>query len=65
MWHDKMPAKKRKVLMTQWTGQAWREIHETEPNFVRKLFVKTGCLITLDGSDVDKINPQGQETYSF
>ena len=64
-WHDKLSAKKRRVLMTQWTGQAWREIHHTDPNFVQKLFVKTGCLMTSDGSEDDRIKPQGLEPYSF
>ena len=28
-----------------------------------KLFQKTGCLITADGSDDDKIRPQGLDPY--
>ena len=33
--------------------------------FAKKLFMKTGCLMTADGSDDDMIKPQGLEPYSF
>ena len=26
VWHDKMTAKVRKILMTKWTGEAWDEL---------------------------------------
>ena len=26
MWHGKISAKDRRILMTQWTGHAWREL---------------------------------------
>lgn len=45
LWHDKLTMKMR-VLMTSWTAQAWKELE-----FFRKLFQKTVCLITADGSD--------------
>ena len=25
MWHDILSAKQRRILMTQWTGKAWRK----------------------------------------
>ena len=34
------------------------------PKFAKKLFMKTGCLMTADGSD-DMIRPQGLGPYSF
>ena len=37
---------------------AWREL-VSKPDFIRKLFEKTGCLITADGSQDKKIRPQG------
>lgn len=64
MWHDSISAKKRRVLMTQWTGEAWRKL-SVQKMFIKKLFMKTGCLMTADGSDDDKIRPQGLEPYSF
>ena len=64
MWHNKISAKERRILMTQWAGHAWRELG-SKPEFIRKLFEKTGCLITADGSHDDKIKPQGLDIYSF
>lgn len=64
MWHDSMSAKKRRILMTQWTGEAWRKLSSVKM-FAKKLFMKTGCLITADGSDDDMIKPQGLQPYSF
>ena len=64
LWHDKISAKKRRVLMTKWTAEAWKEL-AADKMFFTKLFEKTGCLITADGSDDDKIRPQALEAYSF
>ena len=64
MWHNKISAKNRRILMTQWTGHAWREL-VSKPDFIRKLFEKTGCLITADGSQDEKIRPQGLDAYTF
>ena len=33
--------------MTQWTGDAWRKL-SLDKMFVKKLFLKTGCLMTAD-----------------
>ena len=64
MWHDSIPATTRKVLMTKWAGEAWRELSSDE-DFVKKLFEKTGCLMTADGEDAEKVRPQGLEPYTF
>ena len=64
MWHDSISAKNRRILMTQWTGEAWRKL-SSDKIFAKKLFIKTGCLMTADGSDDDMIRPQGLEPYSF
>ena len=64
MWHDGIPAKTRRVLMTKWAGKAWRELSSDE-DFVKKLFEKTGCLMTADGEDDEKIRPQGLEPNTF
>lgn len=51
-------------LMTQWTGKAWRKL-SSDKMFAKKLFIKTGCLMTADDSDDDMITPQGLEPYNF
>lgn len=62
LWHDKISAKDRRILMTKWAGEAWTELSSNMDLFT-KLFHKTGCLLTADGSDDDKIQPQGLEPY--
>ena len=38
-WHDKISAKERRILMTKWTGEAWREL-SADKDFFQKLFEK-------------------------
>ena len=64
LWHDKLSAKKRRILMTKWTGKAWRELRQ-DKLFFKKLFQKTGCLMTIDGTDDELIRPQGLDGYNF
>ena len=64
MWHDSILANTRRVLMTKWAGAAWRELH-SDNHFVKKRFKKTGCLMTANGDDDEKIRPQGLEPYTF
>ena len=63
-WHDKISAKESRILMTKWTGEAWREL-SADKDFFQKLFEKKGCLMTADGSEDEKIKPQGLEDYTF
>lgn len=64
LWHDKLSAKERRILMTKWTAAAWKEL-SADTMLFKKLFQKTGCLITADGSEDDTIRPQGLEPYEF
>ena len=50
--------------MTKWTAAAWEELTK-DRGFFKKLFQKTGCLITVDGTDDDLVKPQGLEGYKF
>ena len=61
-WHDKISAKERRILMTKWTADAWKELCQYK-NFFGKLIEKTRCLITVDGSEDHKISPQGLDNY--
>ena len=64
LWHDKITARQRRILMTKWAGAAWRVLVK-DRDFIKRLFQKTGCLITIDGSDDDMIKPQRLEDYTF
>ncbi|XP_065642725.1 uncharacterized protein LOC136074348 [Hydra vulgaris] len=62
----KLSAKDRRILITRWVGEAYRKTSKDE-KFLRMLyrsFAKTGCLNTPDGSEDDKINPEGMPAYA-
>ena len=57
-------AKERRTLTTHWAGEAYAKLCGNEYNdFWKKLWLKTGCLITADGSNDDKIAPEGLQNY--
>lgn len=59
---NKFTASDRRILLTHWIGEAHRIIAKSVYDSVRfRCFQKTGCLITADGSDDDKIKPEGLE----
>ena len=61
----KLSAKDRRILITRWVGEAYLKTSKDE-KFLRKVyrsFAKTGCLITADGSEDNKINPEGMPAY--
>eukprot|EP00112_Aurelia_sp_Birch-Aquarium-sp1_P017284 Seg3990.4 transcript_id=Seg3990.4/GoldUCD/mRNA.D3Y31 product="hypothetical protein" protein_id=Seg3990.4/GoldUCD/D3Y31 len=60
----KLDTKQRRILITHWVGDAWELLQGNEYKESRyRCFEKTGCLITADGSDDDKINPEGLLGY--
>ena len=52
-WHDKLPARERRILMTKWVAEAWNKLKARKDIFWN-LFEKTGCLITADSSEDEK-----------
>ena len=64
VWHDRMTAKERRILMTKWTGEAWDELKK-KAEYIPRLFEKAGCLVTADSSDDEKIQPQKLNDYKF
>ena len=63
---NKLTASDRRVLITQWVGEAAKQI-DSDIRCRRRLFEKTGLAMTADGSDDNLINLEGVEqgTYSF
>ena len=54
----------RRILITHWVGDAWETL--CGPNYEhlsKRCWETTGCLITADGSDDDKISPEGLPMY--
>ena len=47
----------KRILITHWAGAAWERVC-TSGQF-RKYFERTGCLLTIDGSEDDKVQIHG------
>lgn len=47
----------KRVLTTIWAACAWKKLRKQYADTIRKCFVRTGCLLTIDGSERDEIQP--------
>ena len=53
-------ASERRFLITHWAGVAWKELCSPEyEKFRRTCWEKTGCLMTVDESEDEKVAPEG------
>jgi hypothetical protein len=50
--------------MNKWTAKALSKVN-SDPHRNVGYFVRTGCLLTADGTDDDKVKPEGTTAYSF
>ena len=58
--------RQRRILITHWVGNAYNIIMGEEYAKTRyRCFEKTGCLITADGSEDEKIQSEGLRNYVF
>ena len=64
-WQSSLSASERRILITHSLGDAWERITHDYPHFRKKLFQKTGLLMTADGSDDVLIKPEGFTDYTF
>ena len=61
---EPLTTSKRRVLICYWVGEAHKILQEdTYAGFMRNCFEKTGCLLTADGSEDDKVKPEGLIDY--
>ena len=59
-------AMQRRILITQWVGKAWETLCGSEyENLRKRCWEKTGCLMTADGSEDDKVTPEGLPSYKI
>ena len=57
-------ASDRRVLITNWAGEAWKKLTSAKyESLLRQCWERTGCLITADGSEDEKIKPEGLPNY--
>eukprot|EP00899_Mesostigma_viride_P010741 jgi/Mesvir1/19669/Mv09945-RA.1 len=60
-----MSARTRRVLTTQWLGEAWKEYQVEHQQVLWSSFLKTGCLVTANGHGDSDIKPQGMPGFTF
>ena len=61
---SKLDSQLRRLMCMQFLGKAWQTIHtDTYERMHANAWVKTGCLLTADGTDDDKVQPQGLADY--
>lgn len=46
----------RRIMLTQWVGQAWKEFHEDSFDVIHRAFRKLGLSLTIDGSEDDELH---------
>ena len=64
-WQSSLSAGERRILITQWLAEAWQTRSTNYPENSKRLFQKTGLLMTANGSDDKLIKPEGFEDYTF
>ena len=60
----KLSASEKRILVTRFVGAAWDKIFLSGKYNPRAFFEKTGCLLTLDGSEDEKVRIEGCASYS-
>ena len=63
LWSGVFPMWKKRVMLTQWSGQAWDDLYRTF-DFAADVR-KIGMLMTVDGTNDDLITVDGVEKYTF
>ena len=62
LWHGEtkgFTAKDRRVLITHWAAEAWKKfVTEEYAQFTLNAWQKTGCMMTVDGSEDHFIKPE-------
>ena len=61
--NGKLSASDKRILIMQWVGAAWEKLFSDDSYHPDRYFERTGCLLTLDGSEDDKVNIQGLPKY--
>ncbi|KAK3285298.1 hypothetical protein CYMTET_7088 [Cymbomonas tetramitiformis] len=56
-------ASERRILLTHWCGQAWEKVSKMH-DFAEKSFKGSGCLLTVDMSELKAVAPQNVPGYS-
>ena len=64
LWENgKLSASEKRILVTKFVGSAWDKIFLSGKYKPTCYFQKTGCMLTLDGSEDDLVNIEGCPEY--
>ena len=65
IWENgKLSASEKRILVTKFVGAAWDKIFLSGKYNPKAYFEKTGCLLTLNGSEDAKVRIEGCDTYT-
>ena len=63
---QKLDVKQRRILITHWVGENYNRLSGEQYASSRwRCFEKTGCVITANGSEDEKIQPEGLHGYTL
>ena len=63
---QKLDVKQRRILITHWVGEAYNRLSGEQYASSRwRCFEKTGWVITANGSEDEKIQPEGLHGYTL
>ena len=61
---QKFTASERRILIAFWSSEGYYKLCQSDYDSYRwRMFEKTGCLMTADGSEDEKIQPEGLDNY--
>ena len=63
LYLDRFTASERRILITQWVGEAWEAICIEHKELIIRSFQKCGITTALDGSEDSHINIRGLQNY--
>ena len=65
-YEKSLNAMQRQILITHWVDSVWGTLCSPEyQNLRMRCSEKTGCLMTADGSENNKITPEGLKAYNI
>ena len=58
-WEDgKISVSEKRVFVTRWVARAWEVMQTKYAHLIKKAFTRTGCGLTLDGSEDHLVHPE-------
>ena len=62
--NNEISRRDRRILVTEWVAKAWNKIR-SKPASIIKIWARTGCLMSCDDTNDNKIKVAGVDDYDF